>query len=426
MSLFARNVIIPMVLLITLVTVAACGGGNGTEEPATSPTTGQPGTTEPAEDVVITIGNLTDITGVSANAQEVINYALNDLVDYFNDENLIPGVKLKVLDYDTQFDPSRDIPGYKWLKERGADLFVTGVTSTPVTLESVVNKDEMLLFPLSGNAKTLQPPGWVFAPATLPEHEALTLLKWIAENDWDYETKGPARIGGTSWAEPNGEAFMTSAEAYADAHPEQFDWVGTYMTDFTFTWGPQVEALKDCDYVFTPNPMISFVKEYRDAGYDAKFIGNGPHIAFMRLVDDAKLWDKIDGMFIISPSRYWGDEGMLVNLREKLLYENHSASEAEKIKRMGGAYNALDNIYVVLDIIRKTADRVGPENINSQTLYDTATSYSLVVDGVERYSFSETKRYAANYYGVYEADAEKKTLVRANSEWLYHVTSPTE
>lgn len=412
-----------VVMLLALILLVACGDDKETIAPTETP--GPPGTsTPPPEEVTITIGNLTDITGVSANAQEVINFALDDLVRYFNDENLIPGVKLSVKTYDGQFDPAKDIPGYEWLRERGADLIVTGVTSAPVTLKSRVDRDKVPLFSLSGNLETVEPPGYVFAPASLPEHEALTLMKWIAENDWDYETKGPARIGGASWSEPNAQSFLSNVEAYAKAHPDQFKWEGAHLTDFTFIWGPQVEALKDCDYVLTPNPMTTFVKEYRTAGYDAKFIGNGPHIALLRMVDDADLWDEIDGMLFVTPSRWWGEEGGLVELREKLLYQNHSAGEAEEIKRMGGAYNALDNFYVVLEVIRKAAEEFGPENIDSETLYEAAKMVSLTVDGVERYSFGETKRYACNYYGIYRASDAEKTLVRADPGWFYHVTSP--
>jgi len=47
--------------------------------------------------------------------------ALEDLVAYYNDSDLIPGVRLEVVVYDGQWDPARDIPGYEWLRGRGAD-----------------------------------------------------------------------------------------------------------------------------------------------------------------------------------------------------------------------------------------------------------------------------------------------------------------
>ncbi len=410
-----------MVLLLLLLPMVACGGDDD-EATGITPTSTETG--QSCEEFVITIGNLTDITGVSSNAQEVINLALEDLVNYFNDENLIPGIELKIVTYDGQFDPARDISGYEWLKQKGADLLVSGVTSTPITLKPIVDDDQMLLFSLSGALETLTPQGYVFAPASLAEHEGLTLMKWIAENDWDYQTKEPATIGAAFWGEPNAQAFIEQAEAYAKAHPDQFDWVDTFTTQVgSFIWTAEADALKDCDYVFTNAPIVAFVREYRNAGGTGKLIGGGPHVALMRLVDDANLWDEIDGMLFVTPSQWWGEKGELIELREQLLYENHP-DRAEEIKRMGGAYNALDNFYVVLDIIRIAAENVGPANVDSAALYEAANSYSLVADGVERYSFGETKRYACNVYSICEAQEELRDLVRIEPEWIPTVTEP--
>ena len=101
--------VLSSVLILNLV---ACG--NDEEEATVNPLgqTVNAHTPEPQvieEPVEIIIGNLTDITGVSANAQLLVNRALDDIVEYYNSENLIPGVELKVITYDTQFDPSKDI-----------------------------------------------------------------------------------------------------------------------------------------------------------------------------------------------------------------------------------------------------------------------------------------------------------------------------
>ncbi|NQT73005.1 MAG: ABC transporter substrate-binding protein [Chloroflexi bacterium] len=77
----------------------------------------EPTSTATQELVTITIGNLSDLTGVSSNAMGVVNIALEDTVEYYNERNLIPGVELEVITYDGQYNPSNDIPGYEWLKE---------------------------------------------------------------------------------------------------------------------------------------------------------------------------------------------------------------------------------------------------------------------------------------------------------------------
>ena len=60
-----KIIAISVVMIIMLALLCACNG-NGTTEPTSTPT----GSVTPPEDVEIIIGNLTDLTGVSAAAQE--------------------------------------------------------------------------------------------------------------------------------------------------------------------------------------------------------------------------------------------------------------------------------------------------------------------------------------------------------------------
>ncbi|NQT72805.1 MAG: ABC transporter substrate-binding protein [Chloroflexi bacterium] len=398
--------------------VIACDDGEATQPPETT-------STGPKEDVVITIGNLTDITGVSANAQVVINMALDDLVEYYNEENLIPRVKLKVVTYDGQLDPAKDIPGYEWLKEHGADLIFTGVPDTPLTLKPIVDKEKMVLFAASGYKEMLDPPGYVFVLGSIPQHQAFTFLKWIAENYWDYPDNRPAKIGGASWTDGYSQSFIAAMKDYAEAHPEQFEWEGGYLTNFSFIWGAEVEALKDCDYVFPCTMPVAFVEQYRKAAYTAKFIGCDVHTAFFNMITSAKLWDEIDGMPIVKGGFYWWYEGgELANLAETILYKYHP-DEAEEIIQSGAGYTALANcFYPMLEIIADAVEAVGPENFNSQALYDATTSYSLIIDGVEKSSFTDTRRYALTHYSIYEASASDETMVRLDPDWIPVVLEP--
>lgn len=418
-SSFKTSLVLSVLLLLTLPSLIACGD-SGNEEPSGGLTSSP----EDGEDVAITIGNLSDLTGPSASAQSLINLALDDLVEYFNEENLIPGIELEVITYDGQFDPSKDIPGYEWLKEKGADLIWTAVPGTPVTLQSRVDNDQIPLFAASVDLDELNPTGYVFGPSTPPRQEALTLLKWIAENDWDYRSKGPARVGGAGWDESNTNEVFDAMKDYAEVHPEQFEWVGGYVTNFSFTWGPEVEALKNCDYVFPPTAvLVSFGKEYRNAGHEGKFIGTFVHAAFFGLVSDAKLWDELDGMLFLGSTQWWNEEGTMIDLTKKLLYENHPG-DAEGIIRDGVGYKTIGNLYQVLDIIRNAAEMVGPENLDSQAIFDAAESYSLTIDGIPRYSFGTTKRYSTDYYTVFEARGGEEDIFRIENEWLPAVLEP--
>ncbi|NQT74425.1 MAG: ABC transporter substrate-binding protein [Chloroflexi bacterium] len=434
-------IVILVILLLAVMLSAACGGGNDeTEKPtpiltpsitstSTPTATHEPSpTTKPTEDaaksVVITIGNLTDLTGIAANAMAPITMALEDTIDYYNENNLIPGVELVVITYDGQTNPDRDTPGYELLRENGADLIFTPVPATPVSLKPRVDSDEVVLFALSANIDELLPPGYVFNLGVIPQYDSYTLLKWIAENDWDYQTKGPAKVGGAAWEESYSGEFLAGLEDYCSAHPDQFEWEGGYLTHFSMNWQAEVEALKDCDYVYPGFVMKSFVEQYRSAGYtEAKFIGSDTQTALMGMVDEAELWEEIDGMLFLRFSRWWNEEGEMVNRAKQLLYEYHP-NDAETIIRSGNGYLATTMVYAILSIIADAAEAVGPQNLDSQAIYDAATSFVLTSDGVHRLSFGEEKRDATDSYAMYEARAAEEDIFRLQDEWYPTVRNP--
>lgn len=405
-------------VLASLLLIGCGNGGNGTKAPAATDTT-----PEPTGLKLITIGNLTDKTGVASTAMNVITMALEDMVAYYNEQALIPGVKLKVISYDGGYDPAKNIPGYEWLRERGADLIFDPVPESVETLKERGNNDQMVIFGMTASREGFLPPGYTFCGSALSDNLAYTFLKWIAENDPDFPKDRPAKIGAAGWTSALLEDYMDGIKAYAKAHPDQYEWVGGFVRDFGFSWTTEVQLLKDCDYVYPPMaPIATFTREYRDAGYKAKFIGGDPHAAFMGTIRDARLWDELDGMLFIKECRWWNEEGELVNLTKELLQKNHPGS-AQEIMRDGVGYFATLHVWITLEIIKAAVEAVGPENFNSQALYDAAQSTVLQIDGVQ-YSFSPEKRYAPDHVGIYELRADGQDLFRVEPECLQILYSP--
>ncbi len=399
-------------LLIGLSLLGACSS----EDESLEPIDGQE-TSAVQEDVTITIGNLTDKTGASANAMSYIDMALEDAVNYYNEMDLIPGVHLETIEYDGQYDPSKDIPGYEWLKDRGADLIFTNIPAAPSTLELRVNQDKMVLFSSAAVREAVEPPGYVFNPSTLPEDNAYTLLKWIAEYDVDFPSDGPALIGAAGWATPYNLSLHNAMEEYANKYPDQYTWAGSYTKDMSFNWQTEAEALGDCDYVMLPIIMNNFVKEYRGFGYEGKLLGTGGQLAFLGMIGAAHLWDEFDGSLFILPSGWWTDDSETVNLTKQLLNKYHPGNAESIIKKGGSSYHAIDIIYQMLDIIAKAAEIAGPQNFSSAVLYDTTKSFSQESDGITRLSFTETKRASIDQIAVYEASAAHQDLFRVQEEW---------
>ncbi len=409
------------ILLLALPFLVACNGGDDSDD-TSDPVPNLPSETS-SDAVVITIGNHNDMTGVGSTAIKVMTKALEDMAAYYSDQKLIPGVKFEVVTFDGSYDPSLDITGYEQLKAQGADLIYTAVSPTSVNLKPLVDMDKMVLFVVAPAAEAFKPPGWVIAPGqALIQHGAATLLKWIAENDPDFPKDRPAKIGGAFWNEAYGQDCLAGAEEYAKAHPDQYEWVGGFLSEWNFIWADEVEALKDCDYVFPAIPPTQFIRQYRDGGGKATFIGSDAHIAFLPQLRNAGLWDEVDGMWLVKPSQWWNDEGPIVDLTKKML-QIYRSDEANEIIQEGVPYLSSQQVYVMFELIRAAAETVGPENLDSQAIYDAAKSFSITVDGCP-HSLTETKRTSSDAMAIYELRSAEGDIFRADNAWLPIVYGP--
>ncbi len=415
------RVIILVGLLLTLSSLVACGnGGDGDEEKTPAQTATVDPTEVPAEDVTITIGVLSDMTGPAAKPMLTVNQVVDDLIDYFNEENLIPGVKLDAIFYDGGFDPAKDIPGYEWLKEKGADVFLAGLPHTPVTLKSRVDNEKVVLFAMTVGEEILHPPGYVFCMNNSAQTTIQTLLAWVADNDWDWQTKGPAKVGAVAWSTSYFVDQHAAAEEYVNAHPDQFEWAGSYLISRgTWSLGNEVDALKDVDYVIPPGAVWSnFAKEYKTVGGKGKQLLTDAQGSFIGFASEAAGWDAIDESIFTLSCRWWNEDAEIADLANKLVRENHD--DADDIIFSGMSYvNSIHAIYGMISIIKQTVENVGPENFSQEALYNTLVSFSADFgEAYEEWGFTETKRHAWDYLGIFQLDGAKEDLVRLEPDWI--------
>ncbi len=161
--------------------------------------------------------------------------------------------------------------------------------------------------------------------------------------------------------------------------------------------------------------MHTFVKEFRNAGGKAKFIGFDAQVAFMSMVNDADIWELVDGMLIIKPNGWWNEDSEIVELARSLLIENHPY-DVHSIIGSGGGYLAIISLNMILDIVAEAASNIEDDNLNSVDIFNAAEAFSVTVDGVKRDTFSQTKRTSLNYLAVYEFLASERDIFKIDQE----------
>ncbi len=373
--------------------------------------------------VTITIGEITDLTGPASPAIIPLHWALADMVSHYNEKGLIPGVKFKVVSWDNKYDPSRDIPGYEWVRERGAKLIICVIPQTAVILKTSADRDEFAIAALSTNQEMLDPPGWVFAFSNSHYSLMKTFLKWVYEEDWDYTAEGRVpKFGMTGWSEPATLQHDIALREYALDHPDQIEYVGGFIAPFgQIGWGGEVEKLKDCDYVEAMGfPMGPFMKEFQMRGYSARFFDIGTASSYRGFLVDQLGYEALDGTLAPNMSLMWNEETAIVDLAKELLYRYHPGDADEAIYAGLAYVGGMHQLVAIFHLIEQAIAEVGAENFNSQAFYDVAVEYKTggpMWEGYPEWGFSETKRYLADHVAIYKFDAEVEDLVWVGG-WL--------
>lgn len=405
-----RKVLAAFLVLVLIATLGlSCGGGGG-----------EPGV------VTITIGEITDLTGPGSPAVITLHYCLQDMISYYNDEGLIPGVKLKMVSWDTRYDASREIPGYEWVREKGAKLIVVIMPQSGPMLMPFAARDKVPIAALSCHKDTLSPPGWVFNMSNSSDMHVKTLLKWISEEHWDY-SQGIPKLGLVGWQEHLIMAVDEAMEEYAQDNPGKFDYVDARIVPMgQIGWAGEVEALKDCDYVVAIGfPMGNIIKEFNQRGYKPTFIDPSAGAASYRgFLVDMLGYEGLDGTLTSNSAPFWTDDTPIVRLARQLL-EQYRPKQAEDVIYAGLAYvGGVHNLLNTFQILANAIEAVGPESFSGQAYYDAAIKYQTsgpLWEGYPQWEFTETKRYLVNNVIISKFSAEAQDLVNL-SGWLPLIT----
>ena len=397
-----------LLVLVMLVPLSlSCGGGGGG-----------------GGKVTIHIGQLTDFTGATSPALKYITYITQDMIRYYNDENLIPGVKLQLDAYDTKFDPARYSLGYDWCKQKGAEVVITIIADAPLMLKPFAARDKVVIAAMAGTPELFDPPGWVFGFSNANEDSGKILLHWIRQNDWKGE--GTPKIGIVGWDDTQSMTVGRVLGAYLDETGE-YDYVGRITTPVgTSTFTSEAKRLKDkgCDYVATVSGVMqaAILRDLRATGSQATCLDlTGSMGSFQRMYVQMVGWDLLDGWYSTSNSYSWRDSSPIVQLATTLVHRYHSAGEAADLIASGNPYvGPATMVLGMLEVLEQAIKNVGAENFNGQAYYDAAINYKTTSDmweGCPEFSFSETRRKLIDHAMIsgFEKDVEDYVTL---SDWL--------
>jgi ABC-type branched-subunit amino acid transport system substrate-binding protein len=348
------------------------------------------------------------------------------MIRYYNDEDIIPGVKLKLDAYDTQFNPSRYSLGYDWCRYKGAQVVITIVADVPKLLKPFAARDKVVLAAMSGSQELFDPPGWVFGFSNTNEDSVKILLHWIRQNDW--KEQGTPKIGMIYYNDTQSVDIAAAIEAYLHGTGE-YDLVDNIATPVgTYAVESYAKKLKEegCDYVAVPSGGVIFgplLQALRAVGSKATLLDccgsmGGFLTTYVQLVG----WDLLDGQYSTANSFYWTDTASpIVQLAETLVQRYHSAREAQELIGGGNAYEGPAFMLTgILEILQQAVKNVGAKNFNGQAYYDAALNYkttSSMWAGCPEFSFSETRRKLMDHSLItgFEKDVQNYVTL---SDWL--------
>lgn len=398
-------------MVLTLLVTLSLGCGGGDEGKTT-----------------IVIGNLTDLSGVGAPALEPMTWALEDMVKEINEEEPIPGVELKVLNFDTAFNPARFTSGYQWCKDRGAEVMVCVFSDASEVLKPLAKKDKVPILGMATTFPMIEPAEWVFAFSVPGRWSMWLMLDWIYRQ-WDadgkYDSVGKPTLASTGWDDGWGRDQEQGASEYCAAYPGRFDYVyGKLAPVGALEWPAEVAALKDVDYINLcatgSLQPATFAKQYREAGGTGTFISTESPTAYLGYIVDYAGWDAVDGSLNTQGWGWWTldpTDYPDVKYVKDVLYKNHSESVADSAVHAGMGYlggGAMQQF--ALQTILAAIEEVGAENFDGQAYYDTAIDYMVDWSGTQR-GFTADRRYVADEMLVLRWNGETEDLELASDGW---------
>ncbi|MCX5998763.1 MAG: ABC transporter substrate-binding protein [Chloroflexi bacterium] len=292
----------------------------------------------------IVIGYMGDLTGPAAFGIKQVYDTVSAYLEMVQDQGVLPGVKTRLVSYDTRGDASRVAFGYLWLRDQGARLMII---PSPAEAEAVGTKpqsDGIALVGAPTSMGMLDCP-WYHGFYGPPYGNVQVLMLW-ASGKWQSQgQQGKPKVGLVSYSGIDFyEEMLDGALATVALYPDKFDWVSGEMSPKgTMTWSIEIGRLMKCDYIvmgLTGAPLAAFIKEARTRGYSGKFIGPVESFGgYWSLLKSAVPKDQLDGIVMGLYCPWWNDDVPFINECRERVVTYMSSDEAQSQLMHANAIN---------------------------------------------------------------------------------------
>lgn len=368
-----------------------------------------------------TLGWLQDLTGRAGFAVKQVWDGVQDYVAKAEAENPIPGVKIKLISYDTKSDYGRVVPGYVWLRGQGATAISVATTDSALLWGRMAD-DQCVNLYMSNQPQTLSNE-WTYTEYGTSASMVESLLQWLREGGgWDYAAKGKPKIGVLTYAGVTYyQDFVDTLEGVVNQYPDKYNYLGAQKAPTTTTtWAAEVLRLKDADIIFcflSGTPLASFVKEARDRGYTGQFMGPlDAFAAYWGLIKAAVPVAQLDGITSALGMPAMDDPNTPI-INEVKAYMQAHRSEADIKSYMGstGYQTGYCLGMILVDVVTRAAAKVGAANvgdISGTDLRDVIRETNLTIDG-----YGEAFKYRGNM-GALSRMAMMYKFSAAQDKWI--------
>ena len=362
----------------------------------------------------IVIGYEGDWTGPAASGAEEYGGAFLDYFRMIEEENPIPGVKLKVVTYDTRSDYSRIPIGYVWLKGQGMDVFYAPSPADVEINAARLAEDEIPAFGTT-SLESVRNDEWCFWVFDTFEAQTEAVLKWILDT-WEGEEK--PKIGLAGWIGLSTTAGPERGlDLYRAAHPDDFEYAGAQKAPLgSVVWAVEVDRLMDCDYIFqgcVGAGIPSFIKEARLRGYEGKIVACNPLAGFWNLARQAAPADLLYDVYHVHSMPWTTDYPFATEARE-LGLKYHSQDWVDNAMQQSSYTAGAIFGPFIAEIIRNAVEEVGAENVDSAAIRDAAESFELDLTAKgfgNVWRLSPDNHVCCTTYMMFEWDVEQEKWV---------------